>query len=78
MSIRQNPDVNSIESDDDYPVQPETNPDNIEGEPDPDVQRKPVPLPPDVENPYPVTDPPIEDDVPLGDVDDSPMRIASS
>ena len=65
MPTKQNPDVNSTDVDENYPDQPEQ-----------DVEREPVPVPPNVENPYPVTDPPLADDEPRVDVDDSPTRIA--
>ncbi len=79
MQNQQNPDVNSTNPSQNYPDQPtEREPNNIEDVPDRDVEREPVPLPPDVENPYPVEDPPMVDDAPLGDVDDSPKIIADA
>lgn len=77
MQNQQNPDVNSTVMDENYSGQADREPNNIEDLPD-DVERKPVPVPPDVENPYPVVDPPLVGDFPLGDVDDSPKRIADS
>ncbi|MEO7673944.1 MAG: hypothetical protein ABIU09_07690 [Pyrinomonadaceae bacterium] len=65
MQREQNPDVNSTNVGDDR----ETND---------DVEREPIPVPPDIEDPYPVVDPPLEADEPLVDVDDSPKRIAGS
>ena len=74
----QNPDVNSFEVDDDYGRDEDDgrDPNNVEDLPGSDTGREPVPVPPDVEAPYPVEDPPLVDDVPMGDVDDSPTRIA--
>lgn len=75
MQNQQNPDVNSTIPSQNYPDQPtEHEPNNIG-----DNEREPVPLPPDVENPYPVEDPPLnDDDLPLGDVGDSPKIIADA
>ena len=57
----QNPDVNSY------------NPDVEPGEaPDDDV----IPVPPDVEGTAPIKEPPGSGGPPVGDVDDSPKRIA--
>ncbi len=74
MQNQQNPDVNSTDMSENY--QPEREPNNIEDVPDRDIEREPIPVPPDVENPYPVTDPPLADDEPRVDVDESPTRIA--
>ncbi len=77
MQNEQNPDVNSIVGDN-YPGQSdgESDTNNIENVPDDDPEREPIPVPPDVENPYPVVDPPLVGDFPLVDVDDSPKKIA--
>ncbi len=75
MQPEQNPDVNSTVVDDDYPAQ--RNPGNTGVPPNGDVEREPIPVPPDVEDPYPVIDPPMVGDYPLVDVDDSPTRIAN-
>jgi hypothetical protein len=75
MQNQQNPDVNSTTVEEDYPVEPnnERHPNNIEDLPGHDAEREPTP---DGENSYPFVDPPLVDDAPLGDVDDSPKRIA--
>ena len=72
----QNPDVNSPDPDSDPARSERIEPDrrddnNIERPVDDDV----IPLPPDAEPRYPVEDPPVND-APLGDVDDSPMRVS--
>ena len=65
MQTKQNPDVNSTDVDENYPDRPES-----------DVEREPISVPPDVENPYPVTDPPLIDNETRVDADDSRARIA--
>jgi len=72
----QNPDVNSPDPDSD-PARSERNePYRRENN---DVERPgkddSIPVPPDSEQKHPVEDPPVGSDVPLGDVDDSPMRV---
>ena len=47
--------------------------DDIEGTPD---ERDVVPVPPDSPQIHPVEEPSTGDEVPIGDVDDSPKRIA--
>ena len=74
----QNPDINSPDVDDDYGQEPERDPYDVEDFPDSDPGREPIPVSPDVNNPYPVVDPPLVNDVPLGEVDDSPTMIAAT
>jgi hypothetical protein len=72
-----NPDVNSYNPDVDPSENGETTRDgdsttNIEGGQDRDV----IPVPPDATPSAPVEEPPGTDGPPVGDVDDSPKRIA--
>ena len=76
MQNQQNPDVNSTDVSENYTGQSEREPNNIEDVPGRDVEREQIPVPPDVEDPYPVVDPPLAGDEPLVDVDDSPTRLA--
>ena len=73
----QNPDVNSYSPD----IAPGENPgaadsthepSDIEGKAKEDV----IPVPPDANSTVPVEEPPETNDAPVGDVDDSPKRIA--
>jgi hypothetical protein len=74
----QNPDVNSYDPN----IQPGEDPgvtdtsndrgDDIERKPETDV----IPVPPDAERTVPIEAPPASDGPPVGDVDDSPKRIA--
>lgn len=66
----QNPDVNSYNPDVD-PTEDKGKGDNREAE-DKDV----IPVPPDSRPSAPVEEPPGTDGPPVGDVDDSPKRIA--
>lgn len=73
---QQNPDVNSYDPNTDPGENKDT--DNIR---DDDVERKrkvrdEIPLPPDAPKHQPIEDPPHGDNSPVGDVDDSPKRIA--
>lgn len=74
----QNPDVNSYNPD----MDPGEDPGVTDGrnEPSNDVERgrtdDVIPVPPDVEPVAPVEEPPGSDGPPVGDVDDSPKRIA--
>ncbi len=69
-----NPDVNSVDyGNPDH----EQDPRDIQDLPDGDVEGQPIPVPPGEDVPYPVGDPPMEGDVPLGDVDDSTEQIAN-
>ena len=74
----QNPDVNSFPSGGGYDEEPTDGNNSGDGDDhsETDVERNPVPVPSSIENPYPVEDPPLVDDVPMGDVDDSPKKIA--
>ena len=63
----QNPDVNSYEPDTDPGETPSSNENK-----DKDV----IPVPPDATPAAPVEEPPGRDGPPVGDVDDSPKRIA--
>ncbi len=69
----QNPDVNSFEVDNDYGggADDSRDPNSTEDAPEHDAGRERIPVPPDVEETYPIEDPP------LSDVDNSPTRIAS-
>lgn len=71
-----NPDVNSFEIDHD-PSENQTDqtndPKDVERIGNSDIES--IPLPPDVPTPSPVEEP-VRDDTPIGDVDDSPKRIA--
>jgi hypothetical protein len=73
-----NPDVNSRDVEDDLgshagiKPNPRSDADDIE-RPDEDDT---IPVPPDQEPSYPVEEPPGRDGPPVGDVDDSPKRIA--
>jgi len=60
----QNPDVNSYNPDVDTGEGPETVDDDV------------IPVPPDVEGNAPIKEPPGSGGPPVGDVDDSPKRIA--
>jgi hypothetical protein len=72
----QNPDVNSYNPEvdpGDIPGTRDRDPSSdIEGERDDDV----IPVPPDARPVTPIEEPPGTDRVPVGDVDDSPKRIA--
>lgn len=75
---RQNPDVNSIPTSDSSGAieqeNPETNIDNSDIE-QPDNQEI-TPLPPDRQPVAPIEEPAETDEAPVGDVNDSPKRIA--
>lgn len=62
---QQNPDVNSYDPDADAGETPET-----------DGHGDGIPVPPDVGRTAPIEGPPGSDGPPVGDVDDSPKRIA--
>ena len=73
----QNPDVNSYTPD----VEPGETPGSTSDQTDgmDDIERQPdsdIPVPPDSERKAPVEEPPGHDGPPVGDVDDSPKRIA--
>ena len=69
----QNPDVNSYQPDTGPGETPTSNPSSgIEEKKDQDV----IPVPPDATPAAPVEEPPGSDGPPVGDVDDSPKRIA--
>lgn len=74
----QNPDVNTYYPDADPSEKPDvTNGSadkgsDIEGRTDKDI----IPVPPDVRPTAPIEEPPSDRNVPVGDVDDSPKRIA--
>ena len=72
----QNPDVNSYIPDVSPGENPEPTNQNNESS---DVERKKdndIPVPPDATPPVPVEEPPDTEGAPVGDVDDSPKRIA--
>ncbi len=75
----QNPDVNSYNPDAGITENP-TPSDRTGDAPTSDIERKPgrdvIPVPPDVEPTAPIEEPPSNDGPPVGDVDDSPKRIA--
>jgi hypothetical protein len=66
----QNPDVNSYQPDSGS-VETPTSPGAEE-----DIEQNDTPLPPDTTPAAPVEEPPGSDGPPMGDVDDSPKRIA--
>ena len=70
----QNPDVNSYQPDTGPGEAPSSNPGSsgVEEKKDQDV----IPVPPDATPAAPVEEPPGSDGPPVGDVDDSPKRIA--
>ena len=69
----QNPDVNSYQPDSGPAETPPSNPSSgVEEKNDRDV----IPVPPDATPAAPVEEPPGGDGPPVGDVDDSPKRIA--
>ena len=72
----QNPDVNSYNTD----VPPGEDPNPSGRDDSSDVERnnddEVIPVPPDTTPAAPVEEPPGADGVPVGDVDDSPKRIA--
>jgi hypothetical protein len=75
----QNPDVNSYTPDttpgeNTNPTGTSNNADDIEKRPTTDV----IPVPPDAEPTAPVEEPPGSDKPPVGDVDDSPKKIANN
>jgi hypothetical protein len=78
MQNRQNPDVNSIPSGDDVGAIEQNEPDRRDD--DDDIERPDnddvVPVPPDRQPVAPIEEPPERDEAPIGDVDDSPKRIA--
>ncbi len=73
----QNPDVNSYDPDvgpgeNSVVTDPNNKSSDIEGNKESDV----IPVPPDAGPTAPVEEPPSDDEAPVGDVNDSPKRIA--
>lgn len=72
----QNPDVNSYNPNAD-PGENSGGPADGSNDIEPTKERDVIPVPPDATPPAPIEEPPGSEGTPVGDVDDSPKRIAS-